>query len=129
MNLRAAVARLRLPIDLGAVLRWRSRNSDRASLSEPQTRLLRALLCGCTLKSHRDIDGGKDYRLHPLRGGAVPVSAQVVLSLQERGFLQSNQKFPAATLLLTERGHCAALSAQDAADASPTTGEFHATPR
>ncbi len=54
--------------------------------------------------SHRDVDGGKGYRLHPLAGPAEPVAWEVVAGLQAAGLIDSNKKFPAATYWLTEAG-------------------------
>ena len=103
-------------MNLRAVFRRRSTASDHTVLSAPQTNLLLALLSGDTLKSHRYLDGGKEYRLHPLNGEATPVEPQVVRSLEDNGCLLSNQKFPAATLILSDRGRRAAQTAQDAAE-------------
>lgn len=72
-----------------------------------QRRILAALQSGCHLKVHREVDGAKVYRLHcPPETGAKDevVAPAVVESLERHGYLQSNLKFPAATLLLTERG-------------------------
>ncbi len=104
MNLRALVDRLRFQKGLLAILRPLQALATRKTLSAPQKRVLRALVCGWTLKSHRYLDGGKQYRLHPLTGESIPVSAKVARSLLGKGLLHSNQKFPAATLLLTARG-------------------------
>ncbi len=73
-------------------------------LSPAQARLLGALENGFSLKSHRYLDGAKVYRLHPLDGPAEPVDRAVVEALQERRLIQSNQKFPTATYLLTPAG-------------------------
>lgn len=79
-------------------------------LNKEQRRILGALQRGCHLKVHRDVDGAKVYRLHcptetPESGNAAEVvDAVAVDGLERRGYLQSNMKFPAATLLLTERG-------------------------
>ena len=94
-----------------AIFRRHAVASTSASLSASQLKLLHALLCGHTLKSHRYIDGGKEYRLHPLNGEANSVPGQVVRSLEEKGFLLSNQKFPAATLILSEKGRRTAYEA------------------
>ena len=126
MNLRSVSARLRM--GLLAIFRRHSFVPAQTSLPEPQTQLLRALLCGDTLKSHRYLEGGKEYRLHPLNGEATRVQAQLVRSLEEKGFLLSNQKFPAATLILTEQGRRAAQEANDAAGASPTSSNLVAIP-
>ena len=87
-------------------------------LSGEQRRILQALQQGRHLKVHRTVDGAKVYRLHGAAGdGAAAgeavtgeavtgeeVPAGVVEPLERHGCLQSNLKFPAATLLLTERG-------------------------
>ena len=76
-------------------------------LNGEQRRILAALQRGCHLKVHREVDGAKVYRLHcpPEMGAdAETVASAVVEALERRGYLQSNMKFPAATLLLTERG-------------------------
>jgi hypothetical protein len=76
-------------------------------LNTEQRRILAALQRGCYLKIHRTLDGAKVYRLHCLIGGEDAVEelpAAAVDALERHGYLQSNMKFPAATLLLTERG-------------------------
>ena len=84
------------------------RNADTSMrLNREQRRILQALQAGCHLKVHRDVDGAKVYRLHCLTksGDAAEVVASgIVDTLERRGYLQSNMKFPAAALLLTERG-------------------------
>lgn len=73
-----------------------------------QRRILQALLSGCHLKVHRTVDGAKEYRLHGSTADGVPAAEVLapgpVEALERRGYLQSNLKFPAASLLLTERG-------------------------
>lgn len=67
--------------------------------------LLLALGSGATLKSHRDLDGNKQYRLHPLGDDAWRVvDWQTVELLREQQLIDSNKKFPAATYLLTDTG-------------------------
>lgn len=73
-------------------------------LSRAQKRLLAAIAGGATLKSHRFLNGEKVYQLHILGGPAQDVPAGPVVNLMRRGYLQSNQKFPAATLLLSAEG-------------------------
>lgn len=73
-------------------------------LSAAQHRLLTALAHGHTLKVHRDIDGGKVYRLYDREGAAQPIERAVADGLIEHGLLGSNQKFPAATFWLTPAG-------------------------
>lgn len=106
-------------MNLSTLLRRRSNSPTYNSLSPPQKNLLLAVLAGAALKSHRDLDGGKEYRLHPLNGVAVNVSGQVVRSLEARGLLLSNQKFPAATLILSQIGRRLAQEEQSAARSKP----------
>ena len=121
MILRAAAARL--SVCLRTVIGRNLLRSPQSDFSPSQTRLLHALLRGDTLKSHRYLDGGKEYRLHPLNDEAVRVPHQDVRLLEDRGLLLSNQKFPAATLILSERGRRAAATATESA-ATPQTARF-----
>ena len=73
-------------------------------LSAAQHHVLAAIAHGHTLKVHRDIDGGKVYRLYALDGTVQPIERAVADDLSERGLLGSNQKFPAATFWLTASG-------------------------
>jgi hypothetical protein len=75
--------------------------------SPAEKTLLSALASGSLLKSHRYLDGTKAFRLHPLESPPANVGSSIVEALLERGFIQSNQKFPAATLLLTAKGKVA----------------------
>lgn len=61
-----------------------------------------------TLKAHRDIEGRKEFWLHPLEGEAQSVDAETVARLVAQGLIDSNKKFPAATFWLTEAGRRAA---------------------
>jgi hypothetical protein len=72
-------------------------------LTPAQRRLLHAMAAGAALKAHRGLDGEKEHLLHPLHGEPEPVPAALVESLRERGLIQSNLKFPAATYLLTDK--------------------------
>lgn len=74
-----------------------------ANITPAQRQLLAAMRAGATLKVHRDLDGGKALRLHPLAGEPVPITAELVESLRDLGLIQSNLKFPAATYVLTEQ--------------------------
>lgn len=74
------------------------------TLSKTQKKVLSALISGTALKSHRYLDGTKTYKLHPLDGPAETVRWTTVEALKERGLIDSNKKFPAATYLLTEKG-------------------------
>jgi uncharacterized protein YjhX (UPF0386 family) len=83
-------------------------------LSEEQRRVLGALAQGSTLKVHRDVDGSKIYKLHPLAGATVEVVAEAVVQvLQRRGLIDSNMKFPAAVYLLTDAGAQIGVSLTD----------------
>ena len=106
-------------MNLRSILRRRANAPTRNSLSALQEHLLLAVLSGATLKSHRDVDGGKEYRLHPLNGELSIVPGQVVRSLEDRGFLLSNQKFPAATLILSQSGRRQAQDLHNAAHSKP----------
>jgi len=66
---------------------------------------------GWTLKAHRYLDGRKEYRLHSLEGDIEVVAPATVQSLAERGLIDSNKKFPAATFWLTEKGRAAIAAA------------------
>ena len=101
-------------------------NVSQKVLSPSQARLLRALLSGGTLKSHRYLDGRKEYLLHPLRGEAVQVPFQDVRRLEELDLLLSNHKFPSTTLFLSQRGRLAAVNEEKAAGA-PSSREVSAS--
>lgn len=73
-------------------------------LSAAEWAVLRAMTQGQFLKSHRDLEGHKAYYLHALDGSQTPVAWGVVETLTERGLIDSNKKFPAATYWLTEAG-------------------------
>lgn len=73
-------------------------------LKESHFSILNALADGSTLKSHRDIDGNKIYRLHALDGTVETPSPKAVEQLKIAGHIDSNKKFPAATYLLTDKG-------------------------
>ena len=79
-------------------------NAHQKPLSSSQARLLQALLSGGTLKSHRYLDGRKEYLLHPLSGEALQVPFRDVRRLEELDLLLSNHKFPSTTLFLSQRG-------------------------
>lgn len=66
--------------------------------------ILTAMAAGAMLKSHRDIEGGKVYRLHRLVGPEEEVGATAVDFLRKSGLIRSNMKFPVATYLLTDKG-------------------------
>lgn len=83
-------------------------------LAGKEKAVVQALAGGWTLKSHRYLDGSKEYRLHPLGDTeAIAVAWETVEALRGQALIDSNKKFPAATYLLTDRGR--ALAAQLAA--------------
>jgi hypothetical protein len=73
-------------------------------LTPAQVELLQAVAHGLTLKSHRDLEGHKEYRLHTLNGQSTIVAWEDVEALQAAGLIDSNKKFPAATYWLTAGG-------------------------
>jgi hypothetical protein len=76
----------------------------RLGLSKEALQILHAMQMGWTLKSHRYLDGTKVYRMHSLGGEILEVRDADVAGLLRRGLLHSNQKFPAATFLLSDCG-------------------------
>ena len=74
------------------------------NLTKSQHKLLIALSSGHFLKSHRFLDGTKVFQMHALDGQTSPAARQDVTALVEKGYVSSNQKFPAATYMLTEKG-------------------------
>ena len=73
-------------------------------LTPTQVELLRAMAHGLILKSHRDLEGRKEYRLHSLDGRSAGVIWEDVEALQAAGLIDSNKKFPTATYWLTDTG-------------------------
>ena len=81
-----------------------SANSKRSSTNSPELQVLASMAGGWTLKAHRYLDGRKEYRLHALSGEIEVVAPKTVQLLAERGLIDSNKKFPAATFWLTALG-------------------------
>jgi len=77
-------------------LQWRLSSADYELMSQ--------LSHGWTLKSHRNIDGEKRYALYDLEGGESAVEYAQVQKLLKLKIISTNQKFPAATFLLTNLG-------------------------
>ena len=73
-------------------------------LSPAQVELLQAIANGLTLKSHRDLEGRKEYRLHTLAGQSTRVPWKDVAALHSAGLIDSNKKFPSSTYWLTDTG-------------------------
>lgn len=94
-----------------------------AKPSKAEIKMLCALADGATLKSHRYLDGSKIYQLHSLAGEVEPVPKRLVDALLRRGYITSNQKFPAATYSLTEPGRAMASQSN-----SPLDVEFDPKP-
>ncbi len=82
-------------------------------LSSEIRQVLLILGAGALLKSHRSLDGTKVFRLHRLDGTTLSVEQATVEVLLRQGLVTSNQKFPAATYLLTEQGREAAALLAD----------------
>lgn len=78
--------------------------ANNLKLTNKQKRVLLALANGWTLKAHRDLAGRKLYQLHPLDGPSRRIPRQAITVLSKHRLIHSNQKFPAATYLLTEKG-------------------------
>ena len=85
---------------------------DTMKLSLPQKELLLAIANGNFLKARRDPDGNKVFQLHSLNGEAQTVRRATVESLVDRGLIDSNKKFPAATFWLTEKGKTVAAESK-----------------
>jgi hypothetical protein len=84
-----------------------------ARLSPTQARLLRSMAAGSMLKSHRYLDGTKIHILHVLNGASETIRHTTVQCLRRHGLIESNNKFPVATYLLTDRGRTIASRLQD----------------
>lgn len=89
-----------------------------------QQRVLKALINGWTLKSHRYLDGRKVYQLHSLAGVVEPVRRTTVEALRDKGLIDSNKKFPAATYLLTEQGRQVASQLAETKDQPLTAKNY-----
>jgi hypothetical protein len=73
-------------------------------LNATHKHILQSMAGDYLLKSHRYLDGRKQFQLHPLAGQAEEVTAAVVHYLERQGLIDSNKKFPAATYWLTNKG-------------------------
>ncbi|MFK7801543.1 MAG: hypothetical protein AB8G95_07935 [Anaerolineae bacterium] len=85
-------------------LRWRLNTAD--------FKLIGNLNDGFTLKSHRYLDGEKHYKLYSPEGEQNDVRWQQVQKLLNLKIITTNQKFPAATFLLTNLGQSLAKGGQ-----------------
>jgi hypothetical protein len=79
--------------------------------NQEEKAVLRALVSGYQLKSHRYLNGQKEYTLHDTATDATrPVQAATVDRLRDAGLIVGNMKFPAATYMLTINGERVAAS-------------------
>lgn len=72
-------------------------------VSKDGAKVLTEMMNGCQLKSHRDIDGQKEFRLHSPQNGYQQVRASTVQELRSKGLIDSNKKFPVSTFWLTAK--------------------------
>src|SRR3954469_12024617 len=80
-------------------------------LGSEEKEVLRALVSGYQLKSHRYLDGQKVYTLHDTSSDATkPIHPATVDRLRDLGLIAGNMKFPAATYILTTEGERLASS-------------------
>jgi hypothetical protein len=86
-----------------------SRKGAKNELDPAQKALLVSLQQGAVLKVHRTLDGDKVHRLQKDDAPVQEIEAALVAALADRGLLQSNMKFPAATFLLTDKGVAVAM--------------------
>jgi hypothetical protein len=73
-------------------------------VNKAQKRILLAMARGHMIKSHRDLDGTKVFKIHAPSGQAEIIPSNLVHSLRENGWVDSNKKFPVATFWLTQAG-------------------------
>ena len=76
---------------------------QRFRMSDEQGQVLISLLKGSALRSHRDIDGNKQFLLHD-DAGQTAITMQTVETLRRNRLIETNHKFPSATFLLTGKG-------------------------
>ncbi|MCX6019991.1 MAG: hypothetical protein NTZ50_16085 [Chloroflexi bacterium] len=61
------------------------------------------MAAGERLRDHRDVDGGKIFRLYHADGSVELIDFADVEVLVEAGLLDSNKKFPSATYWVTAK--------------------------
>jgi len=91
-------------------------------LTTAEESILIAMFQGCSVRSHRDIEGNKQYLLHlnetdPPR----PIDPKIVPHLRELRLIETNHKFPASTYLLTGKGNQLATKLADGNGSNPLT--------
>jgi hypothetical protein len=80
-------------------------------LRSEEKAILRALVSGYQLKSHRELDGRKFYSLHNTHDDSTQsVTVASIERLRDLGLIAGNMKFPTATYLLTAEGERVAVS-------------------
>ena len=80
-------------------------------LGREEKEVLAALVSGYQLKSHRYLDGQKEYALHDTATDITrTVHVATVNRLRDLGLIAGNMKFPAATYMLTSEGERVAVS-------------------
>jgi hypothetical protein len=82
-------------------------------VNNTERQILWAMAEGHFLKSHRDLDGSKTFKLHTSSGQVEIIPPSVVHSLRKKGWIDSNKKFPVATFWLTEAGRSRAGQLND----------------
>jgi hypothetical protein len=83
-------------------------------LGSEEKEVLRALVSGYQLKSHRYLDGRKVYILHDTSSDTTQsIRPATVERLRDLGLIAGNMKFPAATYILTTEGERVATSLTD----------------
>lgn len=73
-------------------------------LSATQIKVIQALAQGCALRSHRYLDGVKQFRLYESGEKVTTVRSNTMAVLERERLIYSNHKFPAASYTLTDRG-------------------------
>ena len=73
-------------------------------LTHSERSILVAMSHGVLLRSHRELEGRKMFRLHEANGRKEPAELGDVQRLRAAGLIDSNKKFPVATFWLTDKG-------------------------
>ena len=73
-------------------------------LTKYQKYVLCEIARGHFLKSHRELDGTKVFKLYRSADEVEMIRLSVVKHLRSKGLIDSNKKFPVSTFWLTEEG-------------------------
>ena len=73
-------------------------------LSTTQIEVIQALAQGRALRSHRYLDGVKQFKLYGPGEKVVTLRSTTMAVLERERLIYSNHKFPAASYTLTDRG-------------------------